>query len=416
MSRFVPLAEAQSLPLWRRPITLLFLTAVAMPIAFYGWNALLNNFVIEVAQFDGADIGLLHSVREIPGFLAIGVIAIIIFMREQVLGLVSLCLLGVATAFTAWFPSLGGLLTLTMLSSIGFHYYETVNQSLQLQWIPKEKAPQVLGWLLGAASASALVVFVLIVLLWEPLNLSYNIVFMLAGGTTAAIALFCLFAYPQFEAPHPQLKTFVLRRRYWLYYALQLMSGARRQIFMVFAGFMMVERFGFEVHELTSLYLINLVVNMAAAPFLGRAVGRYGERRVLIFEYVGLTAVFTLYGGIYWFSWGVVLAAALYVIDHILFGLALALKTYFQKIADPRDIAPTAAVAFTINHIAAVFLPALLGLLWVVSPGAVFALASGMALTSLCLALMIPRHPEPGNETIFAARGRGPLAAERPAE
>ncbi|TMV12572.1 MFS transporter [Arenibacterium halophilum] len=416
MSRFVPLAEAQSLPLWRRPITLLFLTAVAMPIAFYGWNALLNNFVIEVAQFDGADIGLLHSVREIPGFLAIGVIAIIIFMREQVLGLVSLCLLGVATAFTAWFPSLGGLLTLTMLSSIGFHYYETVNQSLQLQWIPKEKAPQVLGWLLGAASASALVVFVLIVLLWEPLNLSYNIVFMLAGGTTAALALFCLIAYPQFEAPHPQLKTFVLRRRYWLYYALQFMSGSRRQIFMVFAGFMMVERFGFEVHELTSLYLINLVVNMAAAPFLGRAVGRYGERRVLIFEYVGLTAVFTLYGGIYWFSWGVVLAAALYVIDHILFGLALALKTYFQKIADPRDIAPTAAVAFTINHIAAVFLPALLGLLWVVSPGAVFALASGMALTSLCLALMIPRHPEPGNETIFAARGTRPLAAERPAE
>jgi hypothetical protein len=322
----------------------------------------------------------------------------------------------VATAFTAWFPTLGGLLTLTMLSSIGFHYYETVNQSLQLQWIPKEKAPQVLGWLLGAASASALVIFVLIVLLWEPLNLSYNIVFMLAGGTTAALALFCLIAYPQFEAPHPQLKTFVLRRRYWLYYALQFMSGARRQIFMVFAGFMMVERFGFEVHELTSLYLINLVVNMAAAPFLGRAVGRFGERRVLICEYVGLTAVFTLYGGIYWFGWGVLLAAVLYVIDHILFGLALALKTYFQKIADPGDIAPTAAVAFTINHIAAVFLPALLGLLWVISPGAVFALASGMALTSLCLALMVPRHPEPGRETIFAARGPLLSPAERPAE
>ncbi|MGR3483146.1 MAG: MFS transporter, partial [Salipiger marinus] len=172
--------------------------------------------------------------------------------------------------------------------------------------------------------------------------------------------------------------------------------------------FMMVERFGFEVHELTSLYLINLVVNMAAAPFLGRAVGRYGERRVLIFEYVGLTAVFTLYGGIYWFSWGVVLAAALYVIDHILFGLALALKTYFQKIADPGDIAPTAAVAFTINHIAAVFLPFALGYLWLVSPGAVFGLAAAMAGVSFLLALMIPRHPVPGNETIFSARLAAP--------
>ena len=97
-----------------------------------------------------------------------------------------------------------------------------------------------------------------------------------------------------------------------------------------------------------------------------------------------------------------VLAGILYVIDHVLFALALALKTYFQKIADPADIAPTAAVAFTINHIAAVFLPVLLGLLWVISPGAVFALAACMALGSLALSLLIPRHPEPGNETIFA--------------
>ncbi|MCB1314138.1 MAG: MFS transporter, partial [Sedimentitalea sp.] len=160
--------------------------------------------------------------------------------------------------------------------------------------------------------------------------------------------------------------------------------------------------FGFEVHQLTALYLINLIVNMAVAPFLGKAVGVFGERRTLTVEYIGLATVFTLYGGVYWFGWGVALAATLYVIDHILFGLALALKTYFQKIADPGDIAPTAAVAFTINHIAAVFLPVLLGLLWVVSPSAVFGLAAGMALVSLSLALMIPRHPEPGYETIFA--------------
>ena len=87
------------------PTTLLFLMAAAMPVAFATWSALLNNFVIEVADFDGSDIGWLHTVREIPGFFAIGVIAIIIFMHEQVLGLVSLLLLGVATALTAQFPS-----------------------------------------------------------------------------------------------------------------------------------------------------------------------------------------------------------------------------------------------------------------------------------------------------------------------
>ena len=405
-----PLAEARNLPRWRQPQTLLFLMAFAMPIAFATWSALLNNFVIEVAQFDGVHIGWLHTVREIPGFLAIGVIALIIFIREQVLGLISLALLGVATALTARFPDLYGILTLTLLSSIGFHYFETVNQSLQLQWIPKDRAPQMLGWIVAAGSAASLLSYGLLVATWKTFGLSYNTVYTIAGGTTALIALFCFIAYPQFEAPDPQLKTFVLRRRYWLYYALQFMSGARRQIFVVFAAFMMVEKFGFEVHELTALFLINFVANMIFAPVMGRAVQTYGERRMLSFEYVGLIAVFLAYGGVYYFGWGVLIAAALYVLDHLFFALAFALKTYFQKIADPQDIAPTAAVSFTINHIAAVFLPALLGYLWVTSPGMVFLLAASMAGTSLFLALLIPRHPVKGHETVFSRVL--PIAAE----
>jgi hypothetical protein len=404
MSDPIPLAQATQLPRWRRPLALLFLMAVAMPIAFNTWAALLNNFVIEVADFDGSDIGLLHTIREIPGFLAVGVIAIIIFVREQVLGMVSLILLGVATAVTAYFPGLYGILTLTMLSSIGFHYYETVNQSLQLQWLPKDRAPKILGWLVATGSAATFVVYLIILLLWEPLGLTYNIVYMAGGLTTVAIAIFAMIAYPQFDGPTPQLKRMVLRRRYWLYYALQFMSGARRQIFMVFAGFMMVEKFGFEVHELTGLFLINLVINMFVAPVLGGVVQRFGERNTLVFEYTGLVAVFLAYGGVYYLGWGVAIAAFLYVVDHIFFALALALKTYFQKIADPQDIAPTAAVAFTINHIAAVGLPVVLGLLWLVSPLLVFLIAAAMASVSLMLALLIPRHPAPGHETVFKIR------------
>lgn len=399
MIKLLPLALARDLPFWRRPVALLFLMAAAMPIAFATWSALLNNFVIEVAGFDGADIGWLHTVREIPGFLAVGVIALIMFMHEQVLGLVSLLLLGVATALTAYFPSMAGILTITMLSSIGFHYYETVNQSLQLQWLPKDRAPQILGLLMAAGSAATLVAYVAIVLTWEALGLTYTHVYMIAGGLTTVLAIVAMLAYPRFEAPNPQIKKLILRKRYWLYYVLQFLSGARRQIFVVFAGFMMVERFGFEVHEVTALFLINLVANMIFAPLMGRAVGRFGERATLLFEYAGLIIVFLAYGGIYYFGWGVVLAATLYVIDHMFFALALALKTYFQKIADPRDIAPTAAVAFTINHIAAVFLPAGLGYLWLISPGAVFVGAAGIATASFVLAMLIPRHPEPGNET-----------------
>ncbi len=396
------LEQTENLSFWRQPVFLLFLMAAAMPLSFATWSALLNNFVIEAAGFDGVGIGWLHTVREIPGFLAIGVIVLIMIIREQILAISSLFLLGAATAVVAWFPTHGGLLATTMLSSIGFHYFETVNQSLQLQWIKKEDAPKTLGWIVAIGSGGALVAYGVLVVTWKTFDLAFNTVYMAGGGATIAIALYCLLAYPQFETPNPQKTRMVLKRRYWLYYAFQFISGARRQIFVVFAAFMMVERFGFEVHEVTALFIVNYVVSMVAAPLMGRAVSVFGEKAALGVEYGGLTLVFFAYGGIYYFGWGVIVAALLYILDHLFFALSFALKTYFQKIADPSDIAPTAAVAFTINHIAAVFLPALLGYLWIKSPGLVFGLAATMALISMFMVLLIPRHPIPGRETTLS--------------
>ena len=132
--------EISDLPVWRQPIFLLILMSIAMPISFSTWSALLNNFVIEIANFDGVKIGWLHGIREIPGFLAVGVIVLILFLKEINLALLSLLALGCATAVTAYFPSYSGLLITTFIASVGFHYYETAKQSLELQWIEKENA------------------------------------------------------------------------------------------------------------------------------------------------------------------------------------------------------------------------------------------------------------------------------------
>ena len=395
------ISNAYNLPKWRRPEALLILMAVALPLAFSVWSALLNNFVVEVIRFDGLDIGVLHTIREIPGFFAVGVISILLFVREQTLALSMLALLGIATAVTAWFPFLSGILTITLLSSVGFHFFETVNQSLQLQWFSKEEAPSKLGKLMAYGSAATLIAYIFIILGWEKLNLSFNSAYMLAGLSCFAIAVIGYIIFPNFKAAVPQTKKMVIRKRYWLYYLLQFLSGARRQIFVVFAGFMMVERFGMDVQQLTTLYFINLILNIGLAPLMGRAVARYGERNALVLEYFGLALVFFAYGGIYLFGWGILIAASLYILDHLFFALALAIKTYFQKIADPQDIAATAAVAFTINHIAAIFLPVSLGFLWLKSPFLVFCTAGTLAICSFVLALLIPREPRKGKETIF---------------
>jgi len=381
---------------WQTQKNLLILMSVAMTIGFATWMALLNNFVIEKAAFTGAEIGMLQSIREIPGFLAFTAVFVLLILKEQTFAYLSLAIMGIGIAITGYFPSVVGLYLTTLVMSVGFHYYETVKQSLALQWLSIEEAPVMLGRLIAASSVASLVVYSFLWLGQGYFGLSYKAIYAVGGGTCLALTLFMWLAFPRFKAKIPQRKHLLMRKRYWLYYALTFMSGARRQIFVVFAGFLMVEKFGYSVSNVAALYLINHLFNWAFAGRIGALVGRIGERRALTFEYIGLIGVFTAYAFVddaYW-------AAGLYVLDHLFFSLAIAIKTYFQKIADPADMASTAGVAFTINHIAAVVIPAAFGLVWLVSPAAVFLMGTGMAFISLVLARNIPRVPCEGNEVL----------------
>jgi len=391
---------------WQRPETLLLLMAAAVPLSFATWQALINNFAYERAAYGGVEIGIMQSLREVPGFLAFGVVFLLLLIREQRLAMLSLLLLGLGTAATGFFPSVLGIYVTTLVMSLGYHYYETLQVSLSLQWIDKARAPETLGRIISVGAFASIVVYGLVWLTSDLLAMDYLWIYMIGGGATAAIALVAWLGFPQFAQPVEQHKHMVLRRRYWLYYALVFMSGARRQIFVVFAGFLMVEKFHYDVGAIALLFLLNAAINMVLAPKIGRFIARVGERRALIFEYLGLIGVFTAYA----FVEDATLAAGLYVVDHLFFALAIAIKTYFQKIADPADIASTAGVSFTINHIAAVVIPAAFGFLWLASPAAVFLAGSAMACGSLILALNVPRHPRPGEEVLLG-RSATPAAA-----
>lgn len=382
------------LPTRRSPVALLILMSIAMPVAFNTWNALINNFVVERAAFTGVEIGILQSLREVPGFLAFTTVFILMLLREQTFAVLSLALLGAGVAATGFFPSVYGLYFTTVVMSIGFHYFEAVKQSLSLQWLSREEAPQVLGRLISIAAVTSLVVYAVLWLLLEVLALDYVWILLIAGAACSGLAVVMWLGFPHFESASGQHGHIVLRKRYWLYYALTFFSGARRQIFMVFAAFLMVEKFGFSASQVTTLFLVNYVFNWLFAEKIGVVIRRIGERQALTVEYAGLIIVFTAYA----FVENATIAAGLYIIDHMFFALYIAMTTYFHKIADPADLASSAGVSFTINHIAAVVVPAALGLVWVASSSAVFLTGTGFAICSLMLARNVPDRPAPGNE------------------
>jgi len=213
--------------------------------------------------------------------------------------------------------------------------------------------------------------------------------YIIFGGMIGVCGVWAFTKNPANKDILPQKKQLVLKKQYWLFYFLTFMAGARRQIFMAFAVFLMVKKFGFSVQDITLLFLLNNGINFFINPLIGKFIVKYGERKLLSIEYFFLILVFIAYA----FVDSKLLVGVLYVLDHIFFNFSTGINTYFQKIADPRDIAASAAVGFTINHIAAVVLPVIGGLLWMVDYKIPFLAGAFFSFISLCLVQFIRTKP-----------------------
>ena len=373
-------------------------------LGFAGWNALLHNYTIEMAGFGWFEAGLTQTVREIPGFLAFTAIFWLLILREQVMAYASLVILGIGVALTGANPTLTGILLTTFVMSVGFHYFETINTSLQLQLLPKAQAPQLIGRIISAGAMAQFIAYGGLAIAWWAGWQNYLYLYMLLGLACAILTIVAFLYFGRFEGSVPQRKKIVLRQRYWLYYALTFMSGARRQLFMAFGGFLLVKKFGYSVGDMAMLMLVTSAANTFFAPRLGRLVSVWGERNTITLENCVLICVFIGYA----LTQSAGVAAALFIIDGIFFTLILAQKTYFQKIGDPADMAATAATAFTINHIAAVAIPVTFGLIGTVDYAMIFWLGAGIATTSLLLSFLVPTQPGPGNETVLVTPRQQP--------
>jgi Major Facilitator Superfamily len=366
----------------------LLVLTVASTLGMQGWSILFNNFAVEAVRLEGSQVGLIQSVREIPGLLSVLVVFVLLLLREHRLAALAIACLGVGVALTGFFPTLGGLLATTLFMSFGFHYFETCNNSLTLQYFTTAATPAVYGRIRSLAAISSIASGGLIWFLGGFMN--YRGMYLVVGGIVAALGLWALFRDPTHREIVPQRRRMILRRRYGLYYFLTFLSGARRQIHVTFSLFLLVKLFHFSVREMTLLFIVNNAINYFLNPLIGRAIVAFGERRILSVEYCGIFCVFLGYA----FTSSRMVAASLYILDFILFNFAVALNTYFQKNADPADIAPSMAVSFTINHIAAVVLPVLGGLLWMVDYRIPFIAGSCLALVALGAAQFI-RVPQP---------------------
>jgi len=356
----------------------LVVLTISSTVGLQTWTTLFNNFAVDVVGLRGNHVGMIQSIREIPGFLALLAVYVMLVIREHRLSAISILILGAGLAATGFFPTFAGIAITTLISSFGFHYYETTNMSLTLQYFKKDESPWVFGKLTSLAAATSIGIGLLIWLMMSFLD--FTQVYLIIGILIGIAGLWALLTRdPSNVNIIPQRKQMVLRKKYWLFYFLTFMAGARRQIFIAFSVLLLVQKFQYTVQEVTILFIINNTINYFLSPLVGKSIIRFGERKVLSLEYFSVIFIFTAYAT----TDSKLLVAFIYILDQIFFTFAIAIRTYFQKVGDPQDIAPSMAMGFTINHLAAVFLPAIGGMLWVIDYRIPFFAGAAMGVVSL---------------------------------
>jgi len=361
----------------------LLLLTIASSLGLQGWRTIFNNYAVEKIHIDGLWIGIVQSVREIPGFLALLVVFILLLVKEHKLSSISVLILGVGIASVGFFQNITGLLITTFIMSTGFHYFETTNQSLTLQHFDKKSAVTVLGRLKSISALTNIGVGLSILIISK--YISYTMVFLIIGIIVILAAIKSFFIDPSDSTLPRQHKKMILRKKYFLFYLLNLLSGARRQIFVVFAVFLLVKKFHYSVSLITILFVINNIINYFLTPLIAKAINKFGERKVLSLEYTSLIFIFIAYA----FVQTPLMVGFLYILDHIFFNFSIGIKSYFQKTGDPKDIAPSMAVSFTINHITAVFFPFIGGMLWKIDYRITFFIGAIIGVISLIAAQFI---------------------------
>ncbi|MDA0337661.1 MAG: MFS transporter [bacterium] len=370
---------------WPRSFALLAIAVAGVGFFFGVQLTLFNNFIVERLGIEPHQLGYVEALREVPGFLNVLFVALMIRWAPPVVATLALAVMGLGMVGYAWVDSVMTLALFSLVWSVGFHCWVPLEQAMGLTFSPPGEKGKWLGQLRSVQSAAWLLAIGLCIIGLKYIH--YEGMFIIAGMAALGGGLALLFASRE-RPKEPDLR-FVFRRKYGLYYALNFLQGCRKQMFITFAIFALVKVHGMPVETTMILVFINQALIALTGPTLGRLVDRFGERIMLSASYVGLVFVFAGYALIDHRP----TLYVLYCIDNLIFFGSIALNTYVYRIADRVDLQSTLSMGVTMNHLAAVVAPLLGGLAWYhFGYKVIFISGSALAFISLIVSQWVSPH------------------------
>ena len=367
-----------------------------------------NNYLAQVHHISEVTRGGLEFPRELPGFLTVFIFTLLIFLpdtRIAMLAAMMVCVSLWGQGFLA--PNLPMVVVWMLMWSTGAHLFMVLKNSICLRLAAKGQAGRLLGRIGALEALGTLLGMLFIYEIFTHLKPSFSTIFLIAGSCALAAGVLLALIEPV-PLQRPQ-HSFVLKRKYSLYYLLNVLYGARKQVFLTFAPWVLITLFNCSVETFAILGLIGTSLSLVFRPLLGMAIDHWGERIVISGESILLVIICVLYGfSPLWFpaSAALIIIMACYIADQLLFAVHISRATYLNRIADcQRDIAPTLSMGQTIDHGVSMMVPMAGGLIWAhFGVQWVFAGAAAIALLNLVAACFIPHLPQtspaPAVETV----------------
>ena len=344
-----------------------------------------ENFVVGELGLTGLQRGVLDAFRETCGILAFAVLAILAGLAEPLVGLWMLLLLAFGISCYSAVPDFTWLIVASMVWSQGLHVWMPLPQSMAMALAEPGRSGHRLGQI-RAATAVGFGVGLLIAWGMTVFGVKIRPLYLIAGVAAGIGGFMCLGIPRKIKTPGPRL---VFRRRYALYYLLNFLSGWRKQIAMCFAGFLLVRKYGTPLEHMLLLWGAVQVITYAVSPAVGRLIDRIGERKVLVFYFAFLTVLFVGYA----FVPNRDVLYVIFVTDNAAFVFAMSLTTYVNRIAPKSELTQTLSMGVAMNHVAAVAMPLVGGILWAAFDYRwPFLIGAFAAAVSIFAALKVPRH------------------------
>lgn len=404
------LSRLRALPDARRNWLLFMMATVFLGFTTGLYETTFNNYLSDVYHVSAQTRGLFEFPRELPGCSIVVISAILAFLPEVKVAVIAVLAWAIGLAGLGMLsPGLFTLLFWMVIWSAGSHLYMVMNQSIGVSVAEDNRVGSRLGQLAGASTAAIVVGAAVVWLGTKYLGLAYTHIYVLAAISTFLGALLLIpmkIKHPGGNGPSVR---FVVRRRYGLFYALSVLFGARKQVFMTFGPWVIIRVFHQPASTIAMLWIVASLLGVVFKPFLGRLVDTWGERKVLMGEALALVLVCLGYAsgenlGFGRLNIGLYLTYACFVADQLLMVVGIARTTYLKKMAEnPRDLTPTLSFGISIDHAVSTMIPTLGGIIWAESGyQSVFLAAAVIALINLAVAGMIrlpagktPANPHP---------------------